>query len=472
MPIHRLLLLVALALALVPAAASASTISLEGDTLVMRGAPGETNVFHVGPDDYAPGHLLFSDVTQPTSYPSGCTPWEYSSFVSCETPSGGVRIEGGDRDDQLNVNDNMPGGLAVVLDGGTGNDVLRGPAFTETTDTLTGGDGNDKITGGIGSDTIDGGNGDDELDAQEGPDVVHGGAGNDKLLADDWQEQSTDVIDGGPGYDQISNNWVSESGTYQPPIVVSIDGVANDGRPGENDNVTDVESIYLNEAATLTGSDGPDEFMVFNNDAGSTFNGRGGDDKLTGFDLADTIDGGAGNDTIEGGYGHDTITGGPGRDVINGDSSASTCNWIQCRNPYGNDHIDARDGEADNVTCGIGEDVVEADPIDTVAPDCETVRRDAGGGGDNGGTQQPSKPAAGSASLTRVKAVRRGATIVVTGRASGASRVKVSVLRAKRTVARAQAPIRSGRFTVKVRAPRSVKVTVTAGAAKRTLKVR
>ena len=72
--------------------------------------------------------------------------------------------------------------------------------------------------------------------------------------------------------------------------------------------------------------------MVFNNDAPSTFNGRGGDDKLTGFDLADTIDGGAGNDTIEGGYGHDTITGGPGRDVINGDSSASTCNWIQCRN--------------------------------------------------------------------------------------------------------------------------------------------
>ena len=473
MRIHRLLL-VALAVAAFPAAACASTITQEGNTLVLRGAPGETNVFHVGPDDDSPGRLLFSDVTVPTSYPAGCTlPWEYASFVSCETPSGGIRIEGGDRDDQLNVSDNMPGAIAITLDGGAGNDVLRGPAFTETTDTLIGGDGNDKITGGIGADTIDGGNGDDELDAQEGPDVVHAGAGNDKLLADDWQEQSTDVIDGGPGYDQIENNWVSATGTYQPPIVVSIDGVANDGRPGENDNVTDIESIYLNEAATLTGSDGPDEFMVFNNDAGSTFNGRGGDDKLTGFDLDDTIDGGAGNDTIEGGYGHDTLTGGPGRDVINGDSSASTCNWIQCRNPYGNDHIDARDGEADNITCGVGEDVVEADSVDTIAPDCETVHRSSSGGGGGDNQQRPDdNRGTSSATLTRVKAVRRGGRLVVTGRASGAAKVKVAVLRGRRTVARAQAQVRSGRFTVKVRAPRRVNVIVTAGSARQTLNVR
>ena len=464
----RLLTLLLATAAALPAAASASTISLEGDTLVVRAAPGESNWLTVAPDDYAAGHLLLSDTNQPTSYPATCTPWEYSTFVSCETPAGGVRLEAGDRDDKLDVMDNLPGGLAVTLDGGAGNDVLRGAASTDTADKLLGGDGNDKITGGIGADAIEGGAGDDELDAQEGPDVVHGGDGNDKLLADDWQEQSTDVIDGGAGYDEISNNWVSESGSYQPPIVVSIDGVADDGRPGENDNVTNVERIYLNEAATLTGSDGPDEFTVFNNDAGSRLSGRGGDDELSGFDLDDTIDGGAGNDTIEGGYGHDTITGGPGRDVINGDSNGSTCNWIQCRSPYGNDHIDARDGEADNVTCGVGEDVVEADPVDTVAPDCETVHRGAGGGG--AGTTGPSTPTA--ASLTRVKAVRRAGRLVVTGRATGASRVRVSVLRGRRTVARAQAPIRSGRFTVRVRAPRNVRVAVTAGSARRTLRVR
>jgi Ca2+-binding RTX toxin-like protein len=464
-------ILAALAVAALPAAASASTISLEGDTLVLRAAPGEKNWLTVGPDDYAPGRLQFSDIGQPTSYPSSCTPWEYSSFVSCDVPSGGVRLEAGDRDDTLDVGDNMPAGLTITADGGSGNDVLRGPAFTETADSLLGGDGNDKITGGMGADNVDGGAGDDELDARQGPDVVRGGDGNDKLGADYWDEQSTDVIDGGAGYDQIEGNWMSESGNYQPPIVVSIDGVANDGRPGENDNVTAIERIYLNAPATLTGSDGPEEFTIFNTDAGSTYNGRGGDDKLTGFDLDDTIDGGAGNDQIEGGYGHDTLTGGPGRDVINGDSNGSTCNWIQCRSPYGNDKIDARDGEADNITCGIGEDTVEADPADTVAPDCEAVHvgTSGGSGGGSGGGQQQTP---GAATLSAVKAVRRGGKLVVTGRATGASRVKVTVLRGRRSVARAQAAVRLGRFTVKVRAPRRVKVLVTAGAARRTLKVR
>jgi len=44
-----------------PATASASTISLEGDTLVLRAAPGEKNWLTVGPDTYAAGRLVFSD---------------------------------------------------------------------------------------------------------------------------------------------------------------------------------------------------------------------------------------------------------------------------------------------------------------------------------------------------------------------------------------------------------------------------
>ena len=279
------------------------------------------------------------------------------------------------------------------------------------------------------------------------------------------------MIDGGPGFDQISNNWVSASGNYQPPIVVSIDGAANDGRPDENDNVTDVESIYLNEAATLTGSDGPDEFMVFNNDAPSTFNGRGGDDKLTGFDLADTIDGGAGNDTIEGGYGHDTITGGPGHDASTATPARRRATGSSAATPTATTRSTPRDGESDEITCGIGEDVVDADPVDTVAADCETVHRSSGGGGGGGGDNN-GPPTTTTASLSKVKAVRRGAKLVVSGRASGAAKVKVAVVRGRRTVARAQGQVRAGKFTVKVRAPRRVKVTVTAGTARRTLKVK
>jgi Ca2+-binding RTX toxin-like protein len=434
----------------------------------VRGAPGETNVYSLNPAEQA-GRLQIGDTAAPSVGTSLCTQGEYFLFVTCDVPAGGVRLEGGDRDDQLNVGDNLPGGLAVTLDGGTGNDVLRGNARTPTADRLLGGDGNDTITGGIGADAIEAGAGDDAIDGQEGPDVVHAGDGNDSLLADDWQEQSTDVIDGGPGYDQIENNWVSDVGVFQPPIVVSVDGQADDGRPNENDNVTDVERIYLNAAATLTGSEGADELTVFNNDAGSRLNGRGGDDKLNGFDLDDAIDGGAGNDAIQGGYGHDMITGGPGRDVINGDANGATCHWIQCRSPYGNDHIDARDGEADNITCGVGEDTVEADAADTVAADCDVVHRSAGGGAGGPGGHGGS---AHRASLRALHARRSGRAIVVTGRAAGVERVGVRALRGRHTVAKTIAAVRSGRFRAKLRAPRRVRVVVAAGSLKRSVKVR
>ncbi|HET7051241.1 MAG TPA: hypothetical protein VFI54_23445 [Solirubrobacteraceae bacterium] len=469
----------ALAAAAVPAAAGASTVTLEGDVLVVRGAPRELNVLSVNPADDSRA-VSIGDLTEPSDQTSLCTSEPYSVFLTCAAPAGGVRLEAGDRDDQLNVGNNLPSGLPVTLDGGAGNDVLRGPASTDTTERLVGGDGNDTITGGTGADTIDGGAGNDDLNGRAGPDVMRGGDGNDNLRADDWQEQSTDVIDGGPGYDQIENNWVSEVGEYQPPIVVSIDGIANDGRPSENDNVNGVERIYLNAAASLTGSDGPDELIVFNNDAPSTLNGSGGDDKLSGFDLDDTIDGGAGNDMLEGGYGNDTITGGAGRDVINGDVNGATCTWIQCRSPYGNDMIYARDGEVDNITCGVGEDVVEADPSDTVAPDCETVNRGTGSsaGSPTGSSGRPG-PQGGTpggsirnTSLGALHARRIGKTILVTGRVTGATRITVRAFRGRHSVARSTVSANSGRFRATLRAPGHVRVVVSAGAASRTLKVR
>jgi len=38
-----------------------------------------------------------------------------------------------------------------------------------------------------------------------------------------------------------------------------------------------------------------------------------------------------------------------------------------CTLPFGNDVIDARDGEVDNIDCGAGQDEVMADGADTVA---------------------------------------------------------------------------------------------------------
>jgi hypothetical protein len=102
------------------------------------------------------------------------------------------------------------------------------------------------------------------------------------------------------------------------------------------------------------------------------------------MDYDDTMDGGAGNDRIEGGIGHDVITGGPGKDALFGEGDGNYCGIYECKVPFGNDTINARDGEADQVDCGIGTDTAIVDPSDTVA-NCEKVDVGAGGGGPNAG---------------------------------------------------------------------------------------
>ena len=155
-----------------------------------------------------------------------------------------------------------------------------------------------------------------------------------------------------------------------------MDGVANDGRPGEADNVINVEKTESHVSGTLVGGDGDDDFRVFANldEGNSTMVGNGGNDKLIAGDYTDSLDGGPGNDMLNGGYGNDTITGGPGQDTIQGDANSTTCGYwsYTCKIPFGNDVINARDGEVDNVDCGVGTDQAIVDTIDVVA-NCETV---------------------------------------------------------------------------------------------------
>jgi Ca2+-binding RTX toxin-like protein len=83
---------------------------------------------------------------------------------------------------------------------------------------------------------------------------------------------------------------------------------------------------------TLRGTNGPDGLF-----------GLGGRDVLYGFSGADTLVGGIGADRLFGGAGNDTIL--------------------------------ARDRARDTIACGSGRDVVQADPSDRVARDCERVIR-------------------------------------------------------------------------------------------------
>ena len=141
------------------------------------------------------------------------------------------------------------------------------------------------------------------------------------------------MIDGGPGYDYFEGWSQPEKLQRQPTVTLTLDGAANDGRPGENDNVTNVEDFQMYVVGSFTGTDGPEKFVIYNpgNTGPSTLNGRGGDDELVGNDFDDSVDGGAGNDHVEGGLGNDTVTGGLGRDVIYGDATASHCTYYSCK---------------------------------------------------------------------------------------------------------------------------------------------
>jgi Ca2+-binding RTX toxin-like protein len=443
------ILLLTLCAALVAASsAQAATVTAEGGALVIRGDT-EKNVIAYGPSTEKPGLISVNDTASMQYDPSVCEPefGEGFNFLACVPQPGGVVVEAGGGDDVVNGGE-LDAAQAVTIHAGPGDDVVRGPAFADRGETIFGDEGDDKLEGGPGADVVDGGAGNDpQVDGQGGADVLRGGDGDDTLRGDKHNDPASgDVIDGGAGYDQIDGDWMGESGQHQPPITVSEDGQANDGRPGEGDNVIGLERIYLNAPATLIGDGEADEFTVFNTDESpSSLSGGGGNDKLSAFDYDDAVDGGAGDDTLTGGYGNDTITGGPGRDTIYADVSSTTCSYIQCRLPQGNDTVDARDGEADQVDCGVGSDTVYADPVDTVGSSCETVVKGDGPGKGGG--------AAVGAKARRTplrKALSKGFVVDVT--APGAGKVRVVAKRGKQTVASGKATARAaGKIAVKVR---------------------
>jgi Ca2+-binding RTX toxin-like protein len=307
---------------------------------------------------------------------SGCGASDY--VVDCQVGSAGVRIDLGDGADLFSTNFDMPASVPVEVHGGAGND------------TLTGGDERDVLDGGDGNDTVDGAG---------GSDVVQGGAGDDTVMGDHFEDANPDVVDGGPGTDTLQDDWTSRFTDLHPDVSLTLAGGADDGRPGEGDDVHGVERVIVNEGGSLAGTDGPEHLEAYQVLDSVRISGGGGDDELIGAGGADTIDGGAGNDYIDAGFGDDTINPGPGHDTVYADRRGGDCGPLWCTEPYGNDTIDLRDGEPDSVDCGFGQDTVYADPVDTVSPNCETVIRSGPGSGGSGGSG--SSGSSGSAGPTK-----------------------------------------------------------------------
>jgi hypothetical protein len=215
---------------------------------------------------------------------------------------------------QLNDNDDtaavVADGRAVTLSGGPGNDTLSGANARLN---AAGGPGDDSLAGaGPNADMLAGDDGDDFFTNVLGPDAVDGGAGVDT---------------------------VSYAG--QPAaLAVSLDDQANDGVGAVADIRSSVENVIGGSAA----------------------------DTLAGSQARNRLEGGAGNDVLRGNGGVDVLLGGDGDDTI-----------------------EASDGTADSVDCGPGNDTARVDRADTVTGCERVILADDGG---SGAAPSPATPGA------------------------------------------------------------------------------
>jgi hypothetical protein len=122
-------------------------------------------------------------------------------------------ITGGDGDD--------------TLTGGNGKDFIFGLGGNDTIsggngkDFLFGGDGNDRMNGGNGRDYLWGGNGDDALDGGYGNDYLKGGEGADTILGG----HGYDWLAGNAGIDTLTGGWGCDTFVFDGPRFNN--GVAN-----------------------------------------------------------------------------------------------------------------------------------------------------------------------------------------------------------------------------------------------------
>src|SRR3954471_20818126 len=360
------ILAVAAAVLVPAAAASASQVSYSGSVLTYTAASGESNGPIVTTNPY---ELLCGSV------PAPCLEI-FDPYAAISVPGG--KCAGGGGNDVLCQ---MP--TSIVANLGDRDDSYYGWDGDET---INAGPGNDNpIQGGGGNDHLDGGPGSDNLEAGPGNDSVAGGPGDDYLEGisntDDSNTLGSDAYSGGGGSDRLTYDSRSDD------LNLSLDGVANDGAAGENDNIGA-------DVVTVIGGSGSDRFTgnsYSNGFAGGegddTANGGGGDDNLVGGPGNDRLTGGDGQDILGGESGNDTLDGGPGVDRFWGDSIGA-CIPGYC--DTGQDEIHARDGSQETINCGPGTDSAVIDNSDIVVQtagetdQCESVDG-AGPGGGSGG---------------------------------------------------------------------------------------
>ena len=143
-----------------------------------------------------------------------------------------------------------------MITGGNGNDSVTG---NRGRDDILGGEGNDLLDGGAGADRILGELGDDVIKGGNGKDTIDGGEGNDAISGGGGR----DLLSGGTGDDNL------DGGARRDTLTGGLGNDSLNGNAG-NDKLVGVDLSSLNadsgfgagEVDILTGAAGSDTFVL------------------------------------------------------------------------------------------------------------------------------------------------------------------------------------------------------------------
>ena len=219
-----------------------------------------------------------------------------------------IQVFGLDRDDALSLDQSNGPLPPAFLSGGAGNDVLSGGS---SADQLFGDAGNDTLDGKGGDDQLFGGDDNDVLTGGTGTDQVFGELGNDRMI---WNSgDGSDLFEGGDGFDTAEVNGGNAAETFT---------ITANGTRVRFDEVSPAPSsldIGTTEGLVINANGGNDIIIAGNGLASLIsiiIDGGDGNDTITGGDGADRLIGGNGNDTVTGGRGDDVGFLGAGNDVF------------------------------------------------------------------------------------------------------------------------------------------------------------
>jgi Ca2+-binding RTX toxin-like protein len=207
-----------------------------------------------------------------------------------------------------------------VIFGMAGNDIitainthLPGGGLAKEWDVLDGGEGEDRITGSLGTAVLAGGAGHDVIEGGDGDEKIFGGsapADIEEFFAVHFTPDPDDPL----GLVSLLEDFLAfVLGVSNDPYFLGVTAEGLDAwEPTNTDTVPDI----------LSGGLGKD--LIFGAQGNDVINGDGGNDDLLGYGGIDTLNGGSGDDTISGFEGDDIIDGGSGVDWLAGGEGNDT----------------------------------------------------------------------------------------------------------------------------------------------------